>query len=100
LKEIGEWTRQYGETIYGTRGGLVTPRDWGVTTQKGNKLFVHILKWQDRGLFLPITGHKLTQAKLFKNGTPVKLVKAQTGYLLELPEVPNDIDTVVELTVD
>ncbi len=100
LKEIGEWTRQFGETIYGTRGGLVTPRDWGVTTQKGNKLFVHILKWQDRGLFLPITGHKLSQAKLFKDGTPVKLVKAQTGYLLELPEVPNDIDTVVELTVD
>lgn len=100
LKEIGEWTRQYGETIYGTRGGLVTPRDWGVTTQKGNKLFVHILKWQDRGLFLPITGHKLSQAKLFKDGIPVKLVKAQTGYLLELPEVPNDIDTVVELTVD
>ena len=34
LKEIGEWTRQYGETIYGTRGGLVSPRDWGVTTQQ------------------------------------------------------------------
>jgi hypothetical protein len=37
---------------------------------------------------------------LFKDGSPVKLVKAQTGYLLELPEVPTDMDTVVELTVD
>lgn len=100
LKEIGEWMRQYGETIYGTRGGLVTPRDWGVTTQKGNKLYVHILKWQDKGLFLPITDHKLSNAKLFKDGTPLKVVKAKSGYLLELPSVPDDIDTVVEVTVD
>lgn len=100
LKEIGEWTRQYGETIYGTRGGLVSPRDWGVTTQKGNKLYVHILKWQDKGLFLPVANHKLSGAKLFKDGTPVKLIKSKDGYLLELPVVPSDIDTVVELTID
>ena len=34
LKEVGEWMSKYGETIYGTRGGLVAPHDWGVTTQK------------------------------------------------------------------
>jgi alpha-L-fucosidase len=100
LKEIGEWTRQYGETIYATRGGLVSPRDWGVTTQKGNKLYVHILKWQDKGLFLPVSNHKLSGAKLFKDDTPVKMVKSKDGYLLELPAVPSDIDTVVELTID
>lgn len=100
LKEIGEWTSQYGETIYGTRGGLVTPRDWGVTTLKGNKLYVHILKWQDKGLFLPVTDHKLSNAKLFKDGTPLKVVKSKEGYLLELPNIPSDIDTVVEITVD
>ena len=97
---MGEWTRQYGETIYGTRGGLVSPRDWGVTTQKGNKLYVHILNWQDKGLFLPVTDHKLSAAKLFKDGTPVKVVKSKEGYLLELPVVPTDIDTVIELAID
>ena len=100
LKEIGGWTSQYGETIYGTRGGLVSPRDWGVTTQKGNKLYVHILKWQDKGLFLPVTNHKLSGGKLFKDGTPVKLIKSKEGYLLELPAVPADMDTVVEITID
>jgi len=78
----------------------VTPRDWGVTTQKGNKLYVHILKWQDKGLFLPITDHKLSAGKLFKDGTAVKVVKSKEGYLLELPVQPTDIDTVVELTID
>ena len=32
--EIGEWMAEYGESVYGTRGGPVSPRPWGVTTQK------------------------------------------------------------------
>ena len=59
LKEVGEWMSKYGETIYGTRGGLVAPHDWGVTTQKGNKLYVHILNLQDKALFLPIVDKKV-----------------------------------------
>lgn len=42
LKTIGEWLNKYGETIYGTRGGIVGPHDWGVSTQRGNKLYIHI----------------------------------------------------------
>ena len=34
LKEIGAWLAKNGESIYGTRGGPVTPRPWGVTTQE------------------------------------------------------------------
>lgn len=58
LKEVGEWMRVYGETIYGTRGGCIAPHDWGVTTQKGNRLFVHILNLQDKALFLPLDGKR------------------------------------------
>ena len=43
LKTIGEWLNKYGETIYGTRGGIVGPHDWGVSTQRGNKLYIHEL---------------------------------------------------------
>lgn len=97
LKEIGEWMQTYGETIYGTRGGLVTPRSWGVTTQKENKLYVHILDWQDTGLFLPIADRKIKKARLYKDGSPVKFTQDKQGIVLNLPEVPSDIDYVVEL---
>lgn len=97
LKEIGEWMQTYGETIYGTRGGLVTPRSWGVTTQKENKLYVHILDWQDTGLFLPIADRKIKKARLYKDGSPVKFTQNKQGIVLNLPEVPSDIDYVVEL---
>ncbi|MCD7851090.1 MAG: alpha-L-fucosidase [Parabacteroides sp.] len=97
LKEMGEWMKTYSETIYGTRGGIVPPHDWGVTTQKGNKLYVHILNLQDKGLFLPITDQKIKKAVMFKDKTPVKFTQDKQGVVLKLAEVPADIDYVIEL---
>ncbi len=99
LKAMGEWMKTYGETIYGTRGGDVTPRDWGVTTRKGNKLYVHILNLQDKGLFLPLTTAKVKSAVVFKNKKPVKFLQDKSGVVLELSEIPSDMDYVVELTL-
>lgn len=99
LKEMGEWMKVYGETIYGTRGGDISPRDWGVTTRKGDKLYVHILNLQDNGLFLPLTGQKVKSAVVYKDKTPVKYRQDKAGIVLELGKVPADIDYVVELTM-
>ncbi len=98
LQEIGEWMKTYGETIYGTRAGVVTPRDWGVTTCKGNRMFVHILNLQDNGLYLPLT-QKVKKAILFKDKSPVKFSQNKQGTVLHFNEVPTDIDYVVELTL-
>ena len=100
LAEMGEWMKQYGETIYGTRSGAVAPHDWGVTTQKGNKLYVHILDLKDAALFLPLSDKKVKKAVLFKDQSPVRFTKTKAGVLLEFAEVPKDIDYVVELTID
>ncbi len=99
LKAMGEWMKVYGETIYGTRGGDVTPRDWGVTTRKGDKLYVHILNLLDKGLFLPLTTGKVKSAVVFKDRKPVKFLQDKNGVVLELPEVPAEVDYVVELTL-
>lgn len=100
LAEMGEWMKQYGETIYGTRSGAVAPHDWGVTTQKGNTLYVHILDLKDAALFLPLSDKKVKKAVLFKDQSPVRFTKTKAGVLLEFAEVPKDIDYVVELTID
>ena len=99
LKAIGEWTKQYGETIYGTRGGDISPRDWGVTTRKGDKLYVHILNLPDKGLFLPLTTGKVKSAVVFKDRKPVKFSQDKNGVVLELAEVPAELDYVIELTI-
>lgn len=97
LKEVGEWMNVYGETIYGTRGGIVSPHAWGVTTQKGNRLFVHILDLQENALYLPLEGKKVKKAFLFKDHTAVRVTRAEQGIVLQLPEIPTDMDYVVEL---
>jgi alpha-L-fucosidase len=99
LREMGKWMKEYGETIYGTRGGDVSPRDWGVTTRKGDKLYVHILNLADKGLFLPLTREKVKSAVVFKDRKPVKFRQDKNGVVLELAEVPADMDYVVELTL-
>ena len=99
LKAMGEWLNKYGETVYGTRGGIVAPHEWGVSTQKGNKLYIHILKWNDRGLFLPITDTKVLKAVMFDGKQPITVTRTKAGVVLELPEVPKGVDTIVELTL-
>ena len=99
LKAMGEWLNKYGETVYGTRGGIVAPHEWGVSTQKGNTLYIHILKWNDRGLFLPITDTKVLKAVMFDGKQPVTVTRTKAGVVLELPEVPKGVDTIVELTL-
>ena len=97
LKAVGEWMGQYGETIYGTRGGEVEPHPWGVTTRKDNRLFVHILDLQDNGLFLPLKNNKVKRACEFVSRKAVKSTRVDGGIVLQFGQKPTDIDYVVEL---
>src|SRR5689334_11978453 len=60
LRAVGEWLSKYGVTIYGTRGGPIPPGDWGVTTQKGDTVYVHVLHWNAQMLALPPLPRKVT----------------------------------------
>jgi len=51
LKEIGVWMRQHGESIYGTTRG--EEYDWGVTTKKGDTIYLHVLEQADT-ISLPV----------------------------------------------
>ncbi|HEU0138456.1 MAG TPA: alpha-L-fucosidase [Bryobacteraceae bacterium] len=97
LQAIGEWMRKNGETIYGTRGGPVAPRPWGAMTQKDNRIFVHVLDWNDELLALPPMP-KIKSATLFATGATVKIQAVDGGLLLRLPKTGRDpVDTIVVL---
>lgn len=99
LAEMGSWTKANGETIYGTRGGPVPARDWGVSTAKDNKVYIHILNWADRQLSLPALPGKIKSARLFAGKQPVSVRQSADGVVLTLPTAPaaDAIDTIVEL---
>jgi alpha-L-fucosidase len=97
LHAIGEWLRSNGDSIYGTRGGPIKPRPWGVTTQKGGKIYVHVLDWKDELLALPKLP-AIRKATLLGSGKPVEVREAAGGTLLRFPVPERDpVDTIVVL---
>jgi alpha-L-fucosidase len=95
LHAMGDWMAKNGETIYGTRGGPITPRSWGVSTKKGNTVYLHVLDWKDDYLALPdLPGAK--EAHLFGSNAKLDLQKLNGGMLLHLPAGVRDlVDTIV-----
>lgn len=97
LAELGVWMKQYGETLYGTRGGPVIPGSWGGTTYKENKVYVHIMEWKSDKIRLQLTGNKLKSWKLWNVKSAD--IQEKDGYIqIEVPEAERDAyDTIIEL---
>ncbi len=98
LAEVGRWLDANGRTIYGTRGGPIAPRPWGVTTRNGDTVYVHVLDWRDQLLALPLPSRRVKSARLFATGRPVGHTLVKDGLLLHLDRATLDpIDTIVVL---
>jgi len=98
LKQMGDWLKVNGETIYGTKGGPLSAREWGVATQKDNKVWLHILNWHDETLTIPKLGKKVVSAKLFSDKSKLKFVENEFGVSIIIPKGKMDeVDTIVEL---
>ena len=100
LRAVGEWMSRYGDAIYGTRGGPLASADWGVTTQKGDKVYLHVLNWNSPLLAVgPIT-RKVSSAALMSDNSRVQFSQSDKGVVLTLPaETVKEVDRVIVLTL-
>jgi alpha-L-fucosidase len=101
LKEMGSWLKQYGESIYGTRGNIIAPQDWGVVTGKDKLLFVHILKKPLQSyVFIPLTQQKINKAFLIANKKDLKFKQQPEGVFIYADGISwDDTDTVIQLQI-
>jgi alpha-L-fucosidase len=100
LHAVGEWLSRFGDAIYGTRGGPAPPADWGVTTQKRNKVYVHVLSWNARLLALPPIPRTIHTAQLMSNGSAVEFTQNSDGVVLKVaPAAKSEVDRVIILTL-
>jgi alpha-L-fucosidase len=98
LRGIGVWLERYGTSVYGTRGGPIAPRPWGVTTQRGDTVFVHVLNWADPELSVPALPRTVLSARVLPGGTPVEFRASAAGLTLRLPPRNEEtIDQVIQL---
>ncbi len=96
LREIGDWMKVYGETIYGTEAGPFAARSWGTSTRKGNRLFLHVTDAESSDILIP-GDIRIRKAKEFAGGKPLKFSRSGDSTVINLRHVPDDIDYVVEL---
>lgn len=98
LAEMGAWLKVYGETIYGTKGGFIRPQNWGAVTEKGNKIYLHLLKYSDDKFMLKIA-QNVKSAKFFKGKNPVKFQKLDNDfYVFDVASMDKkEMDNVIEL---
>jgi alpha-L-fucosidase len=100
LHAVGEWLSKYGDSIYGTRGGPIAPADWGVTTQKENTVYVHVLNWAAPLLALPGIPSKIVAAHSLLDKKSIDFTQNADGIVLKLPPPDKDeTDRVVVLTM-
>ena len=101
LKAVGDWLAKYGDSIYGTRGGPIAPADWGVTTQKKDKIYVHVLSWNAPLLALPPITEKIAAAHDLTDGASVEFTQKADGVVLRVPPARSEEpDRVVALTIE
>jgi len=102
LLVMGSWLKQYGRSIYSTRGGFVPPQEWGVVTAKDKSVYVHILKPSGAAyIFVPGLTPKLTGATLINTTRGIRFKQQPEGVFIYTDGMAwNDIDTIIEFKTE
>ena len=99
LAAMGKWMQKNSSSIYGTRGNIIPPQDWGVVTGKDKTFYIHILK--STGLpyvFIPGLKATILSAQQLVGGKKVRFQQQAEGVFVYLEGISIDaIDTIIQL---
>ncbi len=100
LKEVGDWLKRNGESIYGTRGGPWPPTQEIASTRKDKTIYVHVLHWPSGAVKLPTIPAKIVSARVLGGGR-ADVHQTESGVEISVaPENRRANDTVVVLRLD
>jgi len=104
LLDVGAWLRAHGDAIYGTAGcPLREESDDMLYTVRGNRLFLHLLRWPvGDAVLLRRLRYSPRRAFLLKTHAPLRVEAQKDGILLRgLPSLPPDAAVnVIEMRFD
>ena len=97
LKELGDWLAINRESIYGTRGGVISTPD-GVSTSNGSVHYVHVLHYNWDNVTLEGVPGKVQKAVVLNNGYQPSLEQTDGSVRVNIPAEQRDLlDTVIKL---
>ncbi len=105
LKEIGEWMRVNGDSIYGCGKSGINKPEWGRYTQNGKMVYAHIYDRRVGAFRLEGLEGKIKKARILEDGAELKLIRPWNGedypedaYVeLDIAGLYDERDTVLEL---
>ena len=100
IKQMGDWLRKYGESIYATRGGPFKHGKFGVSTHKNNTIYLHVLDRSADTLKLPAIPARILSSKVLAGGS-VTVKQTDAFVEISLPvSVLRELDTIIALELD
>ncbi len=100
FRGVGDWLKVNGEAIYDNLKTGLPVQNWGVTTRKDDRLYLHIYQWPKDGK-LVVGGLSADVAKAYFVANKVAVTCEKSGdkdMLLQLPAAcPDTVNTVVAL---
>ncbi|MFC1960390.1 alpha-L-fucosidase [Chloroflexota bacterium] len=99
LRGVGQWLQENGESVYGTRAGVIPASQHVVSTRKDDTHYVHILDYISDCVTLTNVPDTVKHAHLLQNGTAVEMEQHEDKLVLIVPEELRDpLNTVVVLS--
>jgi hypothetical protein len=90
-KTTGPWISGYGHTLSGCKAG-----PWPNSVFKGNTVYVHITRWPEGGVQLPLISRKLMSSKSITGN--LQVTRNAEGW--RIAGTPDPVTTIAELVFD
>lgn len=74
LEEVGEWMHENSDSIYGCGMSEFEKPEWGRYTQKGNKLYAHVMEESIGAIALPGVKGRVKKARRLSDGSEMLLL--------------------------
>jgi alpha-L-fucosidase len=102
LKEIGDWLKINGESIYGTQASAFPFLSWGRATRKGQTIYLQVFDWPKDGKLIVPLGNKIKKAYLLADAnTSLKVTAGKGNSSIQLSAYsPDKIAAVIAIQFD
>jgi len=98
LAAIGQWLHIYGNTIYNTTKGPVTPNEAFSMTRKGSTLYLHVLDTKATKLYIENFPMAIKSMRAYESNQKVAYKKDRFGMVIDLESLPkNEIDRIISI---
>jgi alpha-L-fucosidase len=98
LKGIGAWMKKNGQSIYGSKASPLPLQSWGVSTVKGNTLYLHVFTWPlDNKLYVGGLKSNIGKLYLLADKKPLTANRVnENDVVINLPaKMPDTMNTVI-----